>query len=427
MESNPSRRTPLKAKSCKNLRIYEQLGVKKVINCVSTSSSCGSSVNFSPRWPEVFEAMKEASRNFVCINQLQEKAGKIIAEITGAEAAIVTSGCAAALTLAAAACMTKGTELERVNPSIEPSTAYPPYPYEAWSPETIELIYQLPDTKGLKNEIIQQRCTPYYYTRDVKRAGAKVILVGKPDKCSPLEIEEKISKQTSAILFVGLYRHKGVPFEEVVKIAKKHKVPIIFDGAYTLPPKENLRKWISMGADLVCHSGGKIVRGPSDTGWLCGRKDLVKLAWLQISPHHGVGRGFKVDRTQIVALVKSLQIYVEQDEKAEFDACEKKAKYLENALNKLPHIRSVKRFVPKEELLQGWPVICLTVNEETLGMKTSEVVDQLFKGNPGIWTYYEHPIYCPNGITINTENIANGEEKIIIERFKSILTSAHST
>ena len=93
---------------------YEDLGVKKIINCISTSSSCGSSVNFSCRWPEVIEAIKEASRNFVCINELQERAGKVIASITGAEAAIVTSGCAAALTLATAACMTKGTALEKV-------------------------------------------------------------------------------------------------------------------------------------------------------------------------------------------------------------------------------------------------------------------------------------------------------------------------
>ena len=401
--------------------IYEDLGVKKVINCISTSSSLGSSVNFSSRWPEVFEAIKEASRHFVCINQLQEKAGNIIAEITGAEAAIVTSGCAAALTLATAACMTKGTELEKVSPSTEPTAAYPPYPYRMWSEKAVELMYQLPNTKGLKDEVIQQRCTLHHYTRDVARAGAKVVLVGTPTECSSSDIKDRINDKTAAILFVGLYRHKGIPFEEIIKISKEYDIPIIFDGSYTLPPKENLWKWISMGADLVCQSGGKIIRGPSDTGWLCGRKDLVKLAWLQLSPQHGVGRGFKVDRTQIVALIKSLQIYIEQDEKAEFEACKAKAEYIENELKKLRHVARVKLFVPKEGILQGWPVICLTLNEDTLGMKTSEIVDQLYMGNPAIWTYYDNPLYCPSGITMNTENLADGEEKIVIERIRSIL------
>jgi len=401
--------------------IYKDLGVKKVINCISTSSMLGSSVNFSPRWPEVIDATNEASRHFVCINQLQEKAGNIITKITGAESAIVTAGCAAGLTLATAACMTKGTDLEKYRPSTEPSAEYPPYPYSTWSPKAVKLLDQLPNTEGLKNEVIQQRCTLYHYTRVVRATGASVILVGKSNQCAPKEIEEKISEKTAAILFVGLYRHRGVPLEDVIKIAKRYSVPVIVDAAYTLPPKENLRRWISMGADLVCYSGGKSIGGPSDTGWLCGREDLVKLAWLQMAPQHGIGRGCKVDRTQIVALVKCLQIYVEQDEHAILKANEAKAKYMENELKKLTNVMKVKRFLPIEGPLQGWPVICLTLNEETLGIKTSEVINELYKGEPSIWTYYDHPLYCPGGITMNTENLAYGEEKIVVERLRKIL------
>lgn len=402
--------------------IYEDLGVKKVINCISTASSLGSSVNFSPRWPEVIDAIKEASRHFVCINQLHEKAGNIIAKITSAEAAIVTSGCAAAIMVATAACMTKGTELEKYRTSTEPSTEYPPYPYSAWSPEAVNLLDQLPNTEGLKNEIIQQRHSRYNYTRVVRATGARVILVGTSDQCTPKEIEEKISEKTAAILFVGLYRHKGVPLEEVIKIAKRYNVPVIVDAAYTLPPKENLKRWISMGADLVCYSGGKSIGGPSDTGWLCGREDLVKLAWLQTPPQHGIGRGCKIDRTQIVALVKCLQIYVERDDNAIFAACEAKAKYIENEMRKLANITKVRRYVPREGVLQGWPVLSLTLNEETLGIKTSEVVNILYKEEPAIWTYYNHPTYCPGGITMNTENLADGEEKLVVKRLRKILT-----
>ncbi|MEM2921843.1 MAG: hypothetical protein QXF26_05950, partial [Candidatus Bathyarchaeia archaeon] len=99
--------------------ILEELGVKRVINCVSTTSPLGSSVTY----PEVIDAMKEASRYYVVIDDLQDKVGKIIATLTGAEAAIVTCGCDAALTMATAACMMKGTPLEKysLSPSAPPA------------------------------------------------------------------------------------------------------------------------------------------------------------------------------------------------------------------------------------------------------------------------------------------------------------------
>jgi len=401
--------------------IYEELGVKKVINCVSTSSSLGSSVNRSPQWPEVMDAVMEASRHFVCINELLEKSGKIIAEITGAEAALITPGCAAALTLATAACMTKDTELEKYVPSTTPTVDYPPYPYGSWSHKAIEILHQLPNTTGLKNEVIQQKCHSYTYTRCVRATGAKIIWAGTPDNCSIEQIEDAINENTAAILFAGLYRHLGVPIQDVLKISKKRNVPLIFDASYTLPPKENLKKWILMGCDIVCHSGGKSIGGPSSTGWLMGRKDLVKLAWLQTSPQHGIGRGFKVDRTQIVALIKSLQLYVAKDINEEFKASEVKAAFIVKELKKIPCVQEVNYFVPTTYLLQGWPVVRLILDEDKLGMKTSEVVNQLYQSNPPIWTYYDHKNYCPGGIVMNTENLAEGQEKIVVDTFKTIL------
>lgn len=401
--------------------IYEEMGVKKIINCISTSSSLGSSVNRSPKWKNVTDAVMDASRHFVCINELLEKSGKIIAEICGAEAALITPGCAAALTLATAACMTKGTELEKYRPSTNPSVDYLPYPYESWSEEAMEILLQLPNTSGLKNEVIQQKCHSYKYSRCVTASGAKIIWVGTSDHCSIEQIEDEITENTAAILYPALYRHLGAPIENVLKISKKHNIPVIYDASYSLPPKENLKKWISIGCDIVCHSGGKSIGAPSSTGWLMGRKDLVNLAWLQNSPQHGIGRGFKVDRTQIVALVKSLQLYVAKNINEEFKASEVKAQYIVKELKKIPHVQEVNYFVPTTDLLQGWPVVRVILDEDKLGMKTSDVVNQLYQSNPPIWTYYDHKLYCPGGIVMNTENLAEGQEKIVVDTFKTIL------
>ena len=389
--------------------IYDELGVKHVINCVSTTSPLGSSVTY----PEVMEVMKDASTQYVAIDDLQDKVGKIIAQLTGAEAAIVTSGCDAALTMATAACMMKGTPLEKY--TLSPSS--PPAERGEW----LSWMERLPnDTEGLRNELILQRGHVCLYSQAFRVAGAKLVLVGTPNQCFPGEIEPKITDRTAGIGFVGIYEHRGTPLEEVQRIAKHHGIPVIMDAAYTLPPRRNLRRWASMGVDMVCYAGGKAIRGPSDTGILCGRKDLVNLAAIQMSPHHGVGRGFKVDKTQIVGLLKALQIFVSQDDDKEFSLKQEKARYIIEELRKMPMVAKVEYTVPTEGLIRGWPVVTLSLNEKALRVKTKDVFDRLCQGNPGIWTYYDYPL-CPGGITMNTENLLDNEETIVVKRFKEIL------
>jgi len=391
------------------LEIYDKLGVKRVINCVSTTSPLGSSVVH----PDVMEAMKDTSKYFICLDDLQYKAGKVIAELTNAEAAIVTSGCDAALTMATAACMMKGTPLDRYNLSLDrPSRE---------QGEWYSWMQKLPnDTDGIKNEIILQQCHLNSYSQAHRVAGAKIIPAGTERQCNTNDIENKINDSTAAIAFVGMYAYRGVSLEEVLRISKLHSIPIIMDASYTLPPRINLKRWGSMGVDLVCYSGGKSIRGPTDTGILCGRRNLVTLAAIQMSPHHGVGRGFKVDKTQIVGLLKALQIYVEQDDNEEFSSRKNKAQYISNNIRNLRGVHQVEIKVPKTGLLRGWPVVTLSLNEKYFSFTTKEVVDRLYTGNPGIWTYYDN-ILCPGGITMNTQNLLEGEEIIVIKRLREIL------
>lgn len=391
--------------------IYQQLGVKRVINCVSTTSPLGSSVVDL----KVMTAMNAASRHFVALDDLQSKVGAVIANITGTESAIVTSGCAAAITLATAACMMKNTPLE--NYRLSPNR--PPTEVGDW----LNWMQRLPnDTAGLRNEILLQRGHFNMYSQAHRAAGAQLVLAGTSTDCRSSELEAELTSQTAAIAFVGMYAHRGLPFPKIVTLAQRHELPIIVDASYTLPPRSNLQYWAAAGADLVCYSGGKAIRGPTDTGILCGREDLVTLAAIQMSPHHGIGRGLKVDKTQIIGLLTALEIFMAQDDKVEFQFLQNNAQYILHALANLPEIQSIELVVPTTGYMRHRPVVCLTPNESLLQITSQQLVDLLFTSTPAIWTYYDHPL-CPGGVTINTQNLLDGEAQIVVQRLKTLLQS----
>jgi L-seryl-tRNA(Ser) seleniumtransferase len=389
--------------------IYQQLGVKRVINCVSTTSPLGSSVVD----PKVMTAMNAASHYFVALDDLQNKVGVVIANLTGTESAIVTSGCAAALTMATAACMMKNTPLE--NYRLTPNR--PPTEIGDW----LNWMQRLPnDTDGLQNEILLQRGHLNMYSQAHRAAGAQLILAGTSTDCCSSELEAEVTSQTAAIAYVGMYAHRGLPFPEIVTLAQRHEIPIIVDASYTLPPRSNLQYWAAAGADLVCYSGGKAIRGPTDTGILCGREDLVTLAAIQMSPHHGIGRGLKVDKTQIIGLLTALELFIAQDDAVEFQFLQNKAQYILQALTTLPEIQSIELVVPTTGYMRHRPVLCLTLNEHQLQITAQQLVDLLYTSTPAIWTYYDHPL-CPRGITINTQNLLEGEAQIMVQRVKTLL------
>ena len=389
--------------------IYQQLGVTRVINCVSTTSPLGSSVVD----PQVMIAMNAASRHFVALDDLQHKVGAVIATITGTESAIVTSGCAAALTMATAACIMKNTPLE--NFRLSPNR--PPTEVGDW----LTWMQRLPnDTDGLRNEILLQRGHFNMYSQAHRAAGAQLVLAGTSTDCHHSELEAKVTSQTAAIAFVGMYAHRGLPFPEIVTLAQRHELPVIVDASYTLPPRSNLRYWAAAGADIVCYSGGKAIRGPTDTGILCGREDLVTLAAIQMNPHHGIGRGLKIDKTQIIGLLTALKLFIAQDDEVEFQFLKNKAQYILRALTNLPEIQSIELVVPTTGYMRNRPVLCLTLNESQLQVTSQQLVNLLYTSTPAIWTYYDHPL-CPRGITINTQNLLDGEAQIVVQCLKTLL------
>lgn len=382
--------------------IYEKLGVKRIINARGSMTSLGGSV--IPQ--EILEVMNSAAESFVDMNELAKKAGEVVAEVTGAEAGLVTCGAAAGLVLASAACMT-GKNFAKID--------------------------RLPNTDGMKNEIIIQRMHRNPYDRHLRIAGTKLVEVGDRSQTWSWEIEAAISEKTAAIAYFPFDPQPGVlPLQETVKIAHKFDIPVIVDAAGGIPPFTNLRKYIKMRADLVVFSGGKAISGPNDTGILCGKKELIEAAALNGFPPNfpyfsgkfGIGRAMKVSKEQMVGLIASLKSYMKKDHKAEMKKWARISKYMAKELNVLSNIEARVTILETGPRPVCIPKVEIIANEKALGVKVSEIVESLEEGNPAIAVISskETPV-SKNKIYLNPQCLFKGEGEIVVERLQEILMS----
>lgn len=295
--------------------VLERLGLTPVINANGAASRLGGNLLSAA----AKEAMIEAGEHFVPLQELQARAGETISRVTGAEAGCVASGSAACLFLAAAACM---------------------------AGDDIAAMDRLPDTDGLRNEIVVHRAHRNAYDHALRATGARLVEVGyfgAPSGASARawELESAITDRTCAFFYLAPESTDVLPLETVAEVAHRHGLPLIVDAAGALPPVENLTRFVRAGADLVAFSGGKGIGGPAASGFLAGRRDLVLSATLQQqdmyvhpelwsgpfgpsapivtgdAPRQGIGRMLKVGREEIAGLVAALEDYVERDHAAE--------------------------------------------------------------------------------------------------------------
>jgi len=384
--------------------VYEELGVRRVINASGTMTHLGGSIPD----PRIMDAMKEASGSFVIMMELMEKAGQIISKATGAEGGLVTSGSFAALVLGTAACIMKGSALEKFDVR--------PFERLSLDGDWRDIMQKLPDASFNRNEIIIQKAQRIAYDYAFKLAGGQLVVVGNDDSCSPEEIEVAINERTAAIAiaFHEKLNDFGIPLRKVVEISRRHDIPVIVDAAMQLPPRENLKKYIAEGADLVVFSGGKNMAGPNDTGILCGRKDLIKLATLQSMPYRGIGRGMKVDRTQIVGLIMALRLWLEKDEERELESWLIKAHGIAESFKRIPNIGHIELI---KDNIRTRLIIKITIKEKE-GLSAKDVVFKLRKGNPSIWINY----LGSNNIGIDPSLLREGEEEILVSTISKMLS-----
>lgn len=292
--------------------IYERIGVQPIINAMGTQTVNGGSIMDR----EVIDAMLEASRVMVRMRDLNREAGEIIAGLTGAEAGLVVAGAANGMMLQAAACMT-GTNPEK--------------------------IAHLPHTEGMKNEIIVKRNQNFGFIKAWSYSGAKLCWVGDETGATESELGAAVTEKTVAFAYLAS-RWAPDSFEtldEMVRVAHRHDLPVLVDGAAMLPPVQHLRAFIDHGADMVTFSGGKALRGPQSTGILAGRRDLMEAAMMNASPNMAQGRIAKVCREEVVGLTVALQRYVERDHAGDQERWTAQCEVVAHFLRDVPDVNPV--------------------------------------------------------------------------------------
>lgn len=396
--------------------IYQRFGVTKRVNGAGLLTRLGGSLMA----PEVLDAMRAASGAYVDMAELQTRASAVIAKHTGAEAGIVTSGAAAALTLATAACISRLdiTRMER-----------------------------LPDTCDMPNEVIMFRAHRTGYDHAFRAAGARIVEVGFNDQAvgsgvrglEAWEIEAAIGPNTAAIAYAA--NPSGQPSLPMVSaIARKHNIPVIVDAAARLPPKENLRRFIQEGAALVAYSGGKAIKGPQGSGILCGQRDLVAAALIQNLdmdiqvatwdppkglldgyfkdglPHHGLGRGFKVDKETVIGLLVALERFVSTDISADLEHKQRQATALAELVAGIPGVKST---VLSAAVTKRYPILELEFDERTLGLGAVEISRRLQRLPLPI--HLGERRMCDGVLLVDTASLQLGDERLIAEALKEVL------
>jgi L-seryl-tRNA(Ser) seleniumtransferase len=392
---------------------YEALGVRPIINALGTFTRAGGTLMPA----EVVQAMEEASRQFVCMEELQHAAGKAIAEMTGAEAAYVTSGAQAALVLSVAACIT-GLDAAKMD--------------------------RLPNTDGLKRNVIMSCFHRNHYDHAVEAAGGRIVEAGNSNTCRimcrPAEIDAAFDHQTAAVLYLP-GGEKELPLADVVTLAHRRGAPVIVDAAGCCDEPKNLTRFIAAGADLVCYSGGKYIRGPQASGFVCGRRDLISaIAWqhldmdftpevwtaprelldpkqLEFIPRQGIGRGYKAGKEEIVGLVTALRLYFARDHAAEKAACRAKLLSICESLKETPHVTT--EIIDPDPDRGGFAQARIRIDQQALGMTGYDFIRALKSGEPSI-----HPgerELDQGAVIVHPFGLQEGEELAIARRVQEIV------
>src|SRR6266702_5724892 len=379
--------------------VYTRLGVKTIINCRGTWTYLSGSLEF----PEVQAAQREASEYFVNMFELQHAASRRLAELTGAEAGMVTSGAAGAMASAAAACMA-GSD--------------PKY------------IWQLPDTTGLKNEVIMVGGRSAF-DNAIRLAGAKLVLVEKPD-----DIANAISSNTAMIYTTDL----GDKLASEASIAKARNVPLLLDDAAGIPPIDNIKLYARMKLDLYTFSGGKGLRGPQCSGVLLGRKDLIEAALRNSCPYEGaVCRPMKVEKEEVIGCLTAIETWLKIDSKKLYDEWNARVTRISRLVETVPGVKT-EIYVPDGG--NRYPTLKVSWDEEAWGFSVDDCVQKLRQGDPvievlgadnpslvpavreGIQKPDKKERKGPSHLELVSMTIQPGEEMIVGQRLRTILSSA---
>lgn len=361
--------------------IYDQLGVKKIINAWGTVTKIGG----SKMDPRVLDSMKEAAQSYVTISELHEKAGKYIAKMLGAEAACITSGAAAGIAISAAACMTG---------------------------KNVAKALQLPDTSGIKNEVLVLKCHRTLYDQALLLSGVKIKEIGATSFASIEQVEHSISENTTLFFYASEVEpmRGSISVPELMKVLNKYNIPLVVDAAAEIPPTSNILKYLNMGASLVIFSGGKEFRGPQSSGIILGKKELIEACDLNCCPNYSIGRPMKIDKETIAGITKAIEIFVSKDYDKEISRWDKMVDKLISGLSACDSIMIHKGF-PIEPGIQ--PVIIPRAYVKCLNKSAIDLQNALLHLDTAIQVGVEGDL-----IALNPQCLEDDEIDIVIDGIK---------
>jgi len=359
--------------------LFKELGVRTFINGRGTITFMTGSLMRD----ETLAAINSSSQDFCMLDELQDKVGEKIAQMVHAEAAVVTSGAFAALTLGTAGVLT-GTD-----------------------PKKVEQLPHLAYT-GMKSEIIIQKAHQIHYNHALLNTGCKLVFVETPE-----DIEKAINERTAQMHFLNSFAPKGkIKQEEWVALGKKHNIPTSLDMAADVPPVENLWKYNDMGFSFVVVSGGKAIRGPQSAGILMGKKEIIAAARLHMPPRGAtIGRGMKVNKEEILGLYVALEKYIHLDHEKEWKMWETQVAHIENAVK---NIKGITTTVVVPPLADHTPTLRIAWNKNIVNITTQELEEKLRNRNPSI----EVNGTGPTTIEVAPWMMLPGQERIVAARLK---------
>lgn len=369
------------ARPKKSASIYDRLGVRTRINAKGTYTYLTGSL--VP--PEVVHAMQEAAEHYVYLEELQVAVGKQIADWLGVEAAMVTSGAAGAMTLATAACVA-GKDPDKIR--------------------------RIPDTTGMKTEVVVQKSHRNGFDHAVRNAGVRLVEVETLE-----EAEGAINTNTAMLYYSNFAQNLGrISLEQWVALGKKHGIPTFNDAAADVPPLSHLSDYNKMGFDLVAFSGGKGLRGPQCAGLLLGRKDLIEAALLNSNPNEDtIGRGMKVGKEEIVGMYAAVERYLKINHDEEWKVWERKLGVIEKMVSAVPGVRT-ERYVP--DIANHVPHVRVMWDEAALNLSYKDSASKLEAGDPSIVCLVddEH-----KAVSFTPYMMQAGDELIVGRRLKTVL------
>ena len=360
---------------------YKELGLRTFINAAGTYTALTGSLMKE----DVLDAYQYASKQYVALDELQDKVGERLAQLIGCEAATVTAGAASAITLGTAGVLS----------GLDPEKAS-----------------RIPtDLTGMKSEVIMQKAHVIGYAHAIKNCGVKIIEVE-----TRKELEKAINEKTAMLWFLNANNFKGkIQYKEFIEVGKKYNIPMMNDAAADVPPVENLWKYTDMGFDLVCFSGGKGLRGPQSCGLLLGRKDLIAAARVSAAPRGDtVGRGMKVNKEESLAMLIAVEDYLSRDHEADWKLWEGQIKHISDKASSIPGVEA-KFHVP--DIANHVPSLKISWDQNKIKMSPDEVRQALRDGHPSIET-----VGGKESVDITTWMMNPGEERIVASTIHKILS-----